>query len=148
MLWLERMESGGEKGFGGDEIFLLAEELIQLPVKSSRVEPNDKPTLICTIWIEKSYNPGSFRAQMKSIWKPKKKFETKHAGQNLFLIMFETVEDLETVLEGPCLPELDRKDLLYAIGVTFGGITRSKINDYLLSVLAVEEWGMAFKNAK
>ncbi|KAK5785355.1 hypothetical protein PVK06_039929 [Gossypium arboreum] len=215
------MESGSEEGFEGDEISLLAEELIQLSVKSSRVEPSKKPTLICTIWTKKSYNPGSFRAQMKNIGKTKKKFEINLAGQNLFLLVFETVEDLETVLEGqpwlfrknliifdrltkpvdrrqiklvsspfwikigPCSPELDRKDLLHAIGVTFGGIIRSEINgefcrlrvnldvqkplegvflsqqiivvhlgflldmrDYLLSVLAVEEWGMAFNNVK
>ncbi|KAK5839389.1 hypothetical protein PVK06_008168 [Gossypium arboreum] len=93
------MESGGEEGFGRDEISLLA-ELIQLSVKSLMVEPNDKPTLICTIWTEKSYNPDSFRAWMKSIWKTKKKFEIKLAEQNLFLIMFESDEDLETIMEG------------------------------------------------
>lgn len=64
------------------------------------VEPNDKPTLICTIWTKKSYNPDSFKAQMKSIWKAKKKFEIQSVGQNLFLIVFELEEDLETVMEG------------------------------------------------
>ncbi|MFQ6651841.1 hypothetical protein Gotur_024007, partial [Gossypium turneri] len=29
---------------------------------------------------------------------------------------------------GPCLPEFDKKDLLHAIGVTFGWIIRSEIN--------------------
>ncbi|KAH1030678.1 hypothetical protein J1N35_042852 [Gossypium stocksii] len=33
------MESGGDKGLGGEEISLLAKELIQLSVKSSLVEP-------------------------------------------------------------------------------------------------------------
>ncbi|MFQ6634407.1 hypothetical protein Gotur_011216, partial [Gossypium turneri] len=28
---------------------------------------------------------------------------------------------------GPCLPEFDTKDLLHAIGVTFGGVIRSEI---------------------
>ncbi|MBA0785478.1 hypothetical protein Gotri_028244, partial [Gossypium trilobum] len=28
---------------------------------------------------------------------------------------------------GPCLPEFDKKDLLHAIGVTFGGVIRSEI---------------------
>ncbi|MBA0868662.1 hypothetical protein Goshw_017114, partial [Gossypium schwendimanii] len=82
--------------------------------------------------------------------------------QNLFLIVFETEEDLETVMEGqpwlfrtqlilfnwlvkpversqirlisspywikigPCLPEFDKKDLLHAIVVTFGGVIRSE----------------------
>ncbi|PPD89404.1 hypothetical protein GOBAR_DD13655 [Gossypium barbadense] len=116
-------ESGGNDGFGGNEVSLLAEELIQLSVKSSMVEPNDKPTLICTIWTKKSYNPDSFKAQMKSIWKAKKKFEIQSVGQNLFLIVFELEEDLETVME-----EFDKKDLLHAIGVTFGGVLKSEVN--------------------
>ncbi|MFQ6668324.1 hypothetical protein Gotur_034011 [Gossypium turneri] len=104
------MESGGNDGFGGDKVSLLAEELIQLPVKSSMVEPNDKPTPICTIWTKKSYNPDSFKAQMKSIWKTKKKFEIQSVGQNLFLIVFELEENLETVMEGQ--PWLFRKKLV------------------------------------
>ncbi|KAA3476877.1 Zinc finger, CCHC-type [Gossypium australe] len=32
---------------------------------------------------------------------------------------------------GPCPPELDRKDLLHAIGCTFGGVLRSEISDDL-----------------
>ncbi|KAK5795104.1 hypothetical protein PVK06_036361 [Gossypium arboreum] len=94
----------------------------------------------------------------------KKKFEIQLAGQNLFLIMFDSEKDLETVMEGqpwlfrknlvlfdqlttsmersqiqlnsspywikigPCLPEFDKKDLMHAIGATFGGILRSAIN--------------------
>ncbi|MBA0876616.1 hypothetical protein Goshw_016057 [Gossypium schwendimanii] len=158
------IESGGNDGFEGDEVSLLAEELIQLSVKSSMVEPNEKPTVICTIWTEKSYNLDSFKAQMKSIWKTKKKFEIQSVRQNLFMIVFELEEDLETIMEGQpwlfrkslvifdrltnpmerdqirlvsslfwikigqCLPEFDKKDLLHAIGVTFRGVLRSKIN--------------------
>ncbi|MBA0773021.1 hypothetical protein Gotri_008324, partial [Gossypium trilobum] len=103
-------ESGGNDGFGGNEVSLLADELIQLLVKSSMVEPNDKPTLICTIWTKKSYNPDSFNAHMKSIWKTKKKFEIQSVGQNLFLIVFELEEDLETVME--CQPWLFKKNLV------------------------------------
>ncbi|MBA0632063.1 hypothetical protein Godav_000875, partial [Gossypium davidsonii] len=47
----------------------------------------------------KTYNPDSLRAQEKSIWKTKKKFEIQVAGQNLFMIMFEAEEDLEQILE-------------------------------------------------
>ncbi|MBA0673396.1 hypothetical protein Goklo_029355 [Gossypium klotzschianum] len=61
------MESGGNDGFGGDEISLLTEELIQLSVKSSMVEPNGNFSLICFIWTKKSYNQDSFKAQMRSI---------------------------------------------------------------------------------
>ncbi|MBA0813137.1 hypothetical protein Gohar_027017 [Gossypium harknessii] len=88
-------ESGGDDREQRDEISLLTEELIQLSVKRSRVVPNEKPTLICIIWTEKLYNPKSFRAQMKSLWKTKKKFEIHTAGQNLYLIVFELEEDLE-----------------------------------------------------
>ncbi|KAK5842942.1 hypothetical protein PVK06_005364 [Gossypium arboreum] len=156
-------ESGGDNRKGSDEISLLAEELIQLSIKCSMVVPSVKPTLICTIWIEKPYNPESFKAQMKSIWKTRKKFEIQMARQNLFLIVFDSEEDLQTVMEGwswlfrknlllfdrlikpmeknqmwlnsspfwikigSCLPEFDKKDLLHAIGVTFGGVIRSEI---------------------
>ncbi|MBA0670335.1 hypothetical protein Goklo_024002 [Gossypium klotzschianum] len=104
------MDSGGNDGFGGDEISLLAKELIQLSVKASMVEPSEKPTLICTIWTEKSYNPDSFKAQMRSIWKIKKNFEIQSVGQNLFMIVFDLEEDLETILEGQ--PWLFRKSLV------------------------------------
>ncbi|KAK5803401.1 hypothetical protein PVK06_031046 [Gossypium arboreum] len=163
-------ESGGDKSFIGDEISLLVEELIQLSVKSSMVVPSEKPTLICTIWTKKSYNLDSFRAQMKSIWKTKKKFEIQLAGQDLFSILFDSEEDLETVVEGqpwlfrknlvlfdrltssiersqirltsspywikigPCLPEFDKKDLMHAVGATFGGIMRFEINGEFCSI--------------
>ncbi|MBA0754182.1 hypothetical protein Gogos_005485 [Gossypium gossypioides] len=156
-------ESGGEDREGRDEISLLAEELIQLSVKGSMVVPNSKPTLICTVWTEKLYNPESFRAQMKSIWKTRKKFEIQMVGQNLFLIVFDLEEDLDTIMErrpwlfrksiilfdrliqaverdqimlnsspfwikiDSYLPEFDKKDLLYAIGVTFGGLSDLKL---------------------
>ncbi|PPD88820.1 hypothetical protein GOBAR_DD14226 [Gossypium barbadense] len=156
-------ENGGDDREQRDEISLLTEEFIQLSVKGSKVVPTDKPTLICTIWTEKFYNPESFKAQMKSLWKIKNKFEIQ-TEDNLFLIAFETDEDLELIMEGrpwlfqkslmlfdritqsversqirlnslpvwlkvgPCLPKFDKKNLLHAIGVTFGGIIRSKIN--------------------
>ncbi|PPR90784.1 hypothetical protein GOBAR_AA29904 [Gossypium barbadense] len=103
-------ESGGVDRERRDEISLLAEELIQLSVKGSMVVPNAKPTLICTIWTEKLYNPESFRAQMKSIWKTRKKFE------------------IQMIKIGAYLPEFDKKDLLHATGVKFGGVIRSEIN--------------------
>ncbi|MBA0600344.1 hypothetical protein Gorai_006532, partial [Gossypium raimondii] len=58
----------------------------------------------------KSYNPDSFRAQLKSIWKIRKKFEIQVAGQNLFLISFENDDDLEMILEGR--PWLFRRKLI------------------------------------
>ncbi|MBA0636868.1 hypothetical protein Godav_029737 [Gossypium davidsonii] len=158
-------ESGGEDREGRDEISLLADELIQLTVKGSKVVPNSKPMLICTVWTGKLYNQESFRAQMRSIWKTKKKFEIQRVGQNLYLIVFELEEDLESILEGrpwlfrknlilfnrlsqemerdqisltsspfwikinSHLPEFDKKDLMHAIGVTFGGVIKSEISD-------------------
>ncbi|PPD75041.1 hypothetical protein GOBAR_DD28036 [Gossypium barbadense] len=93
-------ESGGENREGRDEISLLADELIQLTVKGSKVVPNSKPTLICTVWTGKLYTQESFKAQMRSIWKTKKKFEIQMVEQNLYLIVFELEEDLESILEG------------------------------------------------
>ncbi|MBA0665166.1 hypothetical protein Goklo_005068 [Gossypium klotzschianum] len=89
-------ESSGVKRLEKDEISLLEEELVQLTVKSLMVVPSEHLTLLCLIWTKKSYNPDSFRAQMKIIWKTRKNFEIQVAGQNLFLIVFETEEDLET----------------------------------------------------
>ncbi|KAL1120787.1 hypothetical protein V6Z11_D01G187700 [Gossypium hirsutum] len=93
-------ESGGDDREGRGEISLLAEELIQLSVKGSLVVPSEKPTLICTIRTKKLYSPKSFKVQMRSIWKTRKKFEILMVGQNLFLIEFELEEDLETIMEG------------------------------------------------
>ncbi|MBA0870808.1 hypothetical protein Goshw_017473 [Gossypium schwendimanii] len=92
-------ESSGEVREERDEISLIVEELIQLSVKGSMVVPNSKPTLICTVWTEKPYNSESFRAQMKNIWKTRKKFEIQMVGQYLFLIIFYLEEDLETIME-------------------------------------------------
>ncbi|PPD87772.1 hypothetical protein GOBAR_DD15288 [Gossypium barbadense] len=103
-------ESSGVKRLEKDEISLLEEELVQLTVKSSMVVPSENLTLLCLIWTKKSYNPDSFRAQMKIIWKTRKNFEIQVAGQNLFLIVFETEEDLEMVMEG--WPWLFRKQLI------------------------------------
>lgn len=72
----------------GDNVSLLEEELIQLLSKSSLVIPPNNFTLVCTLWTKKSYNPDSFRVQMKSIWKTRKKFDIQLVGQNLFLIIF------------------------------------------------------------
>ncbi|KAK5785161.1 hypothetical protein PVK06_039713 [Gossypium arboreum] len=68
-------EGGGTVREKKDEILLLADELIQLSVKCSLVVPNEKPTLICSIWTKKAYNPESFKVQMKCIGKTKRKFE-------------------------------------------------------------------------
>ncbi|KAL1185661.1 hypothetical protein V6Z11_A01G127900 [Gossypium hirsutum] len=94
----------------GNEIALLEEELIHLSVKSSIVDPFEKPTLICSVWTRKNYNLDSLRAQVRSIWKTKKKFEIMIAGQNLFKIVFEDEEDLEQIMNGR--PWFFRKQLI------------------------------------
>lgn len=86
---IDRMERG---------IALLEEEWIRLLVKSSMVLPGTKSMLICFVWTKKLYNPDSFKAQMTSIWKTRKKFEIQSLGQNLFSIWFEEEEDLELIL--------------------------------------------------
>ncbi|KAK5818583.1 hypothetical protein PVK06_023525 [Gossypium arboreum] len=103
-------ESGVAVREKNDEISLLADELIQLSVKCSLVVPNEKRTLICSIWTKKAYNPESFKAQMKSLWKTKRKFEIQLVGQNLFLIVFDLEDDLEAIMEGR--PWLFRKCLV------------------------------------
>ncbi|MBA0702441.1 hypothetical protein Goari_026992, partial [Gossypium aridum] len=82
-----------------DEIFILEEELVHLSVKSSRVVPIGNLSLICPIWTKKSYSLDSFRAQLKSIWKTMRNFEIKVVGQNLFLILFDSEEDLDWIME-------------------------------------------------
>lgn len=48
-------------------ISLLEEELIQLSVKNSLVSLGDGPSLVCTVWTRKTFNPDSLLAQMRSI---------------------------------------------------------------------------------
>lgn len=50
-----------------DEFSLLEEEILQLSVKSSIVQPKGVGSLICSIWTKKSYHTSSFGAQIKSI---------------------------------------------------------------------------------
>lgn len=52
------------------------------------------------VWTKKSYNLDSFYAKLRSIWKTWKKFEIQVVRHNLFLISFESEEDLELILEG------------------------------------------------
>ncbi|KAA3454199.1 reverse transcriptase [Gossypium australe] len=158
------MDEGGGVERESSEISLLADELIQLSIKKSLVVPSHKPTLICSVWTKKHFNTENLRAQLKSIWKTKRKFDIQMVGQNLFLIVFYLEEDLESIMEGrpwlfrkflilfdrlinpierdlicltsspywikigPCPPEFDKKDLLHAIGSTFGGVLRSEIS--------------------
>ncbi|MBA0575803.1 hypothetical protein Golob_024952, partial [Gossypium lobatum] len=100
-------ESGGDGREGREEISLLAEELVMLSVNGSK--------------------------------KTRKKFEIQMVGQNLFSIIFELADDLELILEAmdrdqirltlssywmkidSNFLEFDKKDLLHAIGATFGG---------------------------
>ncbi|MBA0616698.1 hypothetical protein Godav_026197 [Gossypium davidsonii] len=120
------------------------------------VEPNNKSTLLCTIWTEKSYNPDSFRVQRR-LWRGDHGFQ-----KNLVLFdwLAKPMERSQIWLNsfpfwikiGPYLPEFDKKDLLYAIGVTFGGIIKGNHRSLLnmrscrLSVLDVEGWGMVSMN--
>ncbi|PPS15616.1 hypothetical protein GOBAR_AA04967 [Gossypium barbadense] len=123
---------------GRDEISLL-EELVQLTVKSSLVVPSESPTLLCSVWTRKSYNPDSFRAQLKSIWKTRKKFEIQVAGQNLFLISFEIEDDLEMILKGR--PWLFRRQLVIFDQLECNGIPtdeRDKLEDELPYSLALK----------
>ncbi|PPD87983.1 hypothetical protein GOBAR_DD15090 [Gossypium barbadense] len=130
--------SGGDDRERRDEISLLAEELVQLSVKSSMVVPNSKPTLICTVWTEKMYNPDSFRAHMKDL---ELILEGRHWLFQKSLILFDRLcqamekdqikltSSLFWIKIESCSPEFDKKDLLHAIGGTFGGVLRSEVSE-------------------
>lgn len=98
--WQKSGDFLGVYGLDSEDISLLEEELVQLSVKSSKIIPSDSLTLLCFVWTKKTYNPDSFRAQMKSLWNTMKKFEIKGAGQNLFIIQFECANDLELIMDG------------------------------------------------
>lgn len=80
------------------KINLIEEELVKLSMRSSRIVPNEKPTFLCIMWSLKTYNLDSFHAQMKSIWKTKRKVKFQLADQNLFQIMFDNEEDLKAIM--------------------------------------------------
>lgn len=67
-----------------DDVSLLEEVLMQLSVKSLLVVLTGKPTLLCSVWTQRSYNT----VQLKCLWKTKKNFDIKGMGQNLFTIVF------------------------------------------------------------
>ncbi|MBA0876499.1 hypothetical protein Goshw_005146 [Gossypium schwendimanii] len=107
------MDSGGNDGFGGDEISLLAEELIQLSVKASMVEPKEDLETIL------EGQPWLFRKSLvifDRLTKPVERSQISLVSSPFWIKI------------GPCLPEFDKKDLLHGIGVTFGGVLRSEIN--------------------
>lgn len=56
--------------------------------------------LASSMWTRRTYNPNSLREQLKSLWKTKKMFNIKFAGQSLFLLSFESSKDMEFVLGG------------------------------------------------
>ncbi|PPR87948.1 hypothetical protein GOBAR_AA32742 [Gossypium barbadense] len=93
-----------------EEISLLADELIQLKVKSSLVTPRSSFSFLCSVWTSKNYSPDSFLAQVRSIWKTRRKFKIYTAGQNLFQIVFEDEDDLEAIMNGR--PWLFKKQLI------------------------------------
>lgn len=105
-LWLDlervvtRVASGGIEKDEKDKISLLEKELIKLSVKSSSIFFQGKLTLLCSVWTWKSYNPDSFHAQMRNIWKTREKFEIRVAVQNLFTILFDEKGDLERIIYG------------------------------------------------
>lgn len=46
-------------------ISFLKEEMVQLSIKSLKVEVQEKPSFICSVWIKKLFNPDNFHAQIK-----------------------------------------------------------------------------------
>ncbi|MBA0878325.1 hypothetical protein Goshw_007137 [Gossypium schwendimanii] len=130
-------ESGGDDREQRDEISLLTEELIQLSVKGSKMK---------SLWkIKNKFEIQTAGQNLFLIaFEMEEDLELIMEGRPwLFrksLILFDritqSVERSQIRLNsspvwlkvGPCLPEFDKKDLLHAIGVTFGRIIRSEIN--------------------
>ncbi|MBA0551280.1 hypothetical protein Golob_022173, partial [Gossypium lobatum] len=128
--------SGGDDRERRDEISLLAEELVQLSVKGSMVVPSSKPTLICTVAGQNLF---------LIIFEMEDDLELILEGRPwLFrksLILFDRLcqaveRDQIRLISSPfwikietCFLEIDKKDLLHAIGGTFGGVLRSEISE-------------------
>ncbi|MBA0770305.1 hypothetical protein Gotri_018960 [Gossypium trilobum] len=96
-----------------DEISLLEEELIQLSVKSLLVVTDGKPTL-CIVWTKKSYNPDSFRAQLKNYWNRWNEAQSDWwrllFGSKWVLVLRSVIERILSMQLDPPLGEcLDRK---------------------------------------
>ncbi|MBA0682075.1 hypothetical protein Goari_023826 [Gossypium aridum] len=122
-----------------DEISLLADKLVQLNVKSSLVVPIGKSMLLCSMWTQRSYNLDSFRAQMKNEDDLEMILERRPWLFRKQLIIFEKLKEaierskIKLILYlfwlniGSCPLEYEKKDLMHAIGSTFGGVLQSEI---------------------
>lgn len=105
-------------------ISFFEEEMVQLSIKSSKVEAQEKLALICSVWTTRLFNPNNLRAHLKSLWKTKHKFEIRLVGPNLFLISFDSKDDLELIMDGR--PWSFRRQLVVFDHLT-GSVERSKI---------------------
>ncbi|MBA0777650.1 hypothetical protein Gotri_005645, partial [Gossypium trilobum] len=85
-----------------------------------------------SVWTRKTYNPDGLRAQLRSICKTKKKFEILVAGQSIERNKIRLVYSPFWLKFGPCPPECDKKNLMHAVGSTFGGIIRLEIKEVFL----------------
>lgn len=111
-------------GGNGEGISFLEEEMVQLSIKSSVVEVPEKPSLICSVWTKKLFNPDNLSAQLKSLWKTKQKFDIRSIGPNLFFICFDCEDDLEFIMEG--MPWFFRRQLV-VFDRLMNSMERSKI---------------------
>ncbi|MBA0686859.1 hypothetical protein Goari_014435 [Gossypium aridum] len=124
-LWLGLSRVVTLRGMERDEISLLEEELIQLSVKSLLVVTDGKPTL-CIVWTKKSYNLDSFQAQLKVFGRLRRNLRYRLL-ESMERSTIRLVASPFWVKVGPCPPKCDQKDLIHAIGSTFGGVLRSKV---------------------
>lgn len=108
----------------GAKVSLLEEELTRLSVRSAKIVPNDNPSVLCSVWTGKIFNPDNFTTQMRSTRKIKGKFKIKVMGQNVFLISFEEENDLEHIMKGR--PWLFRQQVILFERI-FGPIERKQI---------------------
>ncbi|MBA0762522.1 hypothetical protein Gotri_012121 [Gossypium trilobum] len=100
------------------------------------------------VWTRKTYNPNSLRAQLRSIWKTKKKFEIIVAGQSVELNKIRLVYSPFWLKFGPCPPECDKKDLMHAVGSTFRVVIQSEIKEVFLFLRMDKEKSGSLSNMK
>ncbi|MBA0721345.1 hypothetical protein Golax_008900, partial [Gossypium laxum] len=99
------------------DISLLEEEFVQLTAKSSKVIPGDSPTED-DLELVLEGRPWLFRRQLiifDRLLGPTDRKQIRLVCSPFWLKI------------GLCPPECDKKDLMHAIGSTFGGVIRSEV---------------------
>ncbi|MBA0855996.1 hypothetical protein Goshw_021975 [Gossypium schwendimanii] len=129
---LRRVVTFGVDREGGEGRDLSSERRIGSVIGEKFIDYSyGKPTLLCSVWTRKSYNPNRRGGPRNDLGRLTMVFLEK---SNYFYRLLESIERRKIKLiispfwikVGPCPPEYERKDLMHAIGSTFGGVSRSE----------------------